>query len=303
MLKPGKNVLKQALDLSPVATAIVDRRGSRPVIAYVNQAFEALSGYDSGELAGRSWNDMLDDTSTGEAGDAIVQLRCHGRRGVADRLTLDLTPLYEGPGAPRYWLATEQQADYDERNTDPERQTLLGVLREARSCLRRTDNRDLVTGALNRRIFDELLLRDWLLARREQRAVALLLFRVDCFAAYSEVYGRHAADACLRKVAHAITGSLRRASDLTARYGEDRFAVLIGEADTTHAAKLAERIAGRVRGLAIHHPRALQERFVTVSWGVASRIPASRDHKPDLIAMAEAGLDNTIAPVTRLQAG
>ncbi len=300
MVDLGKNVLRQALDLSPVATAIVDRRHANPVFCYANSSFEALSGYDAGELLGQPWEALLEEPDA--VGDGEVRLRCHARLGGSELLNLELTPLYGGPGEPRYWLATERQAEHADAAADPERRALMSVLREARGCLQRADNRDPVTGVMNRRIFDELLHRDWLLARRQQRSVAVLVFRIDSFAAYGDVFGRHAQDACLRKVAHAITGSLRRASDLTARYGSDSFAVLIGEASLEQAAALAERIAARVREQAIHHPRAATDRFVTVSYGAASRTPGSRTDKPDLVTEAEAQLGSSPA-LARLQAG
>lgn len=268
---------------------IVDLKADPQDVQYVNQAFEALSGYDAGELLGRPWEQLCNSNADAAAHEVMqsIELRCHPRLGAAEYLHLDLLPLYDGPGAPRYWLATEQPAVSAEEKQGNEREALLSVLRDARTHLRRLDGRDSATGVLNRRAFDELMHRDWVLARRQQRSVALMVFRLDHFAAYGEVYGRHAADACLRKVAHAISGSLRRAGDLTARYADDGFAVLMGEADEAQAAELAGRIAAKVRGLAIHHPRSMDDRFVTVSYGVASVVPDGPRCQPDLIALAE----------------
>ncbi|MBT8421675.1 MAG: GGDEF domain-containing protein, partial [Gammaproteobacteria bacterium] len=178
----------------------------------------------------------------------------------------------------------------DEESGDPERESMLSFLREARARMRHADGRDNTTGVLNRRAFDDLMHRDWALARREQRSLAVIVFQVDCFAAYRDVFDRHAADACLRKVANVITGNLRRAGDLTACYSEDRFAVLFGLGDSRQALERAEIISDRVRELALHHPRSVLGRFVTVSYGVASATPETLHNKPDLIAMAEADL-------------
>ena len=80
--------------------------------------------------------------------------------------------------------------------------------------------------------------------------------------------------------------SLRREGDLTARYADDCFAVLMGDASEAQAAEMAGRIAAKVRGLAIHHPRSMRDRFVTLSWGVASARPEGLGSRPDLIAQA-----------------
>ena len=305
MVGLSKNIIKQALDLSPVATFIVDLKSEPQAVQYVNQAFEALSGFDAAELVGRPWAPLLEsvpdvgsDTQLRE-----VQFRCHPRLGAAEHMRLDLLPLYEGPGAPRYWLATEQQQVNAAEQHDDEREALLSMLRDARTHLRRLDGRDSATGMLNQRVFEDLLQRDWVLARREQRAVALMVFQLEHYDAYRDVFGRHAADACLRKVGHAISGSLRRAGDLTARYADDRFAVLMGEADETQAAELAQRIAAKVRGLAIHHPRSTQDRFVTVSFGVTSVVPDTSLSRPNLIDLAEQDMVSRPAAAPQLSAG
>ena len=129
-----------------------------------------------------------------------------------------------------------------------------------------------------------------MLARREQRSLGLMLFQLDGFNAYREVYGRHAADSCLRKVAHAITGSLRRATDLTARFEDDQFVVLVAQGDENKITDLAAAIAGKVRGLSVHHPRSPVDRFVTVSFGVAVGIPASTGGVNVLVEQAEESL-------------
>jgi len=204
----------------------------------------------------------------------VAELECHPRLGVSDRLTLDMLPLYDRPGTPRYWVGTERQAETEASADELEREALLGVLRDARMHLRRLEGRDSATGILNRRAFDDIFQRDWVMARIEQRSLAILLFKLDAFDAYFEVFGRHAADSCLRKVAHAITGSLRRAGDLAARFSDDQFVVLIAADDEPAVANFAASIAEKVRGLSIHHPRSLVDRFVTVSFGCAAMVPA-----------------------------
>jgi diguanylate cyclase (GGDEF)-like protein len=292
MFNISKNILKQALDISPVATVIVDLQGSVQRVAYVNQAFEALSGFDSGELIGHPWQQLLADEDEQEAcSDQIAELQCHPRLGASDCLSVELLPLFDRPGTPRYLVGTERQMLEPELlGDDTDREALLAVLRDARMHLRRLDGRDSATGILSRHAFDDLLQRDWVLARREQRSLGLMLFQLDGFDAYREVYGRHAADSCLRKVAHAITGSLRRAADLTARFQDDQFVVLISQGDESKIADLAAAIAGKVRGLSVHHPRSPVDRFVTVSFGVAVGIPASTGSVNVLVEQAEESL-------------
>jgi diguanylate cyclase (GGDEF)-like protein len=269
-----------------VATIIIDRNAPVAVVTYVNHAFEAMSGFDAAELVGRTWRQLLVGQVDHDHSEHVAELECHPRLGVADRLMLDMLPLYDRPGTPRYWVGTERQVETEATADDGEREALLGVLRDARMHLRRLEGRDSATGILNRRAFDDILQRDWVMARREQRSLGIMLFRLDAFDAYSEVFGRHAADSCLRKVAHAITGSLRRAGDLAARFSDDQFAVLIGQDDEAAVSEFAASIAEKVRGLSVHHPRSLVDRFVTVSYGYASMVPADAATPKALIEAA-----------------
>jgi diguanylate cyclase (GGDEF)-like protein len=286
MFNLDKSILKQALDLSPVATVIIDLNGSVTEVAYVNQAFEALSGFDVAELVGQPWHQLLVGEPDPESCPQVAQLECHPRLGVSEQLVLDMLPLYDRPGTPRYWVGTECPSDPKLSADDGEREALLAVLRDARMHLRRLEGRDSATGILNRRAFDDMFQRDWVMAKREQRSIGIVLLRLDAFEGYREVFGRHAADSCLRKVAHAITGSLRRAGDLAARFSDDQFAVLIAADDEANVINFAARIAEKVRGLAIHHPRSPVDRFVSVSFGVATTIPAGTATTDSLIKTA-----------------
>ena len=302
MFNLNKRIIRQALELSPVATVIVDLKTHPKPVVFVNQAFEALSGYDAGELIGHPWSELLADesgaheTATEMQAGQIAVLNCHPRLGVADELRLDMLPLYDQPGTPRYWVGTEHHLMHPEENDhDAERDALLAVLRDARMHLRRLDGRDSATGVLNRRAFDDLLGRDWVMARREKREISVLVMRVDGFPAYREVFGRHAADSCMAKVAHAITGSLRRGGDLAARFSDDQFVVLIGHSDKSQAQSMADKIAAKVRGLSIHHPRSSVDRFVTVSIGLAAAVPSGASAPAELVEQAVAALPEAAA--------
>ena len=111
MFELGKNVIKQALDLSPVATVIIDRNAPSAMVTYVNHAFEAMSGFDSAELVGQPWEQLLVGKDDPEKKEHRAELECHPRLGVSDQLTFEMLPLYDRPGTPRYWVGTERQSE------------------------------------------------------------------------------------------------------------------------------------------------------------------------------------------------
>lgn len=142
------------------------------------------------------------------------------------------------------------------------------ALLKAKRRIRDLSRDDPVTGLLNERVFREVLDHDWAVAAREKSALALVVFSLDDFDAYVDVFGRHAADSCLRRVGQAVRRCLRRASDVVGRLDGERFAVLSHAPDEPAVQDFAVRISTAVRELGLHHPRSRSGRFVTVSFRV-----------------------------------
>jgi diguanylate cyclase (GGDEF)-like protein len=146
------------------------------------------------------------------------------------------------------------------------------ALMRARRRIRDLSRDDTVTGLFNESAFREVLAHDWAVAARERGTLALVAFQLEEFTAYVEVFGRHAADSCLRRVAQALKRHLRRASDVATRINRDEreyLVVLSHSSDEAGVREFAGRIAVAVRELGLHHPRSRASRFVTVSYGVA----------------------------------
>lgn len=68
---------------------------------------------------------------------------------------------------------------------------------------------DTLTGAKNRRVFDEHLARLWPQAAAERRTIAILLIDVDHFKAYNDYYGHQAGDGSLRQIAECLQSIVR----------------------------------------------------------------------------------------------
>jgi len=142
------------------------------------------------------------------------------------------------------------------------------ALLKAKRRIRDLSRDDPVTGLLNGRAFREVFEHDWAVAAREKTQLSLVTFTLDEFDAYIEVFGRHAADSCLRRAGQAIRRCLRRASDVVARPGGAQFVVLSHASDEDGIREFAGRISTAVRELGLHHPRSSASKFVTVSFEV-----------------------------------
>jgi diguanylate cyclase (GGDEF)-like protein len=134
---------------------------------------------------------------------------------------------------------------------------------------------DPLTGAKNRRVFDEHLARLWQQGIDDRRPLAVLLIDVDHFKAYNDRYGHQAGDHALRRVAQALKAHVQRPMDVLTRYGGEEFAALIYDMDAAQAGQLAEQMRRAVTDLAIEHRASRVCGTVSVSVGVAAIEPGS----------------------------
>lgn len=167
---------------------------------------------------------------------------------------------------------------------------LYQQLQEANRELKRLASLDGLTLIANRRRFDEYLELEWRRGMREKMPVALILCDVDFFKVYNDTYGHQAGDTCLKAVADALKGAVKRPTDLVARYGGEEFAVILPHTEMGGALHVAELIQAEVRGLKLSHQGSLVSEFVTLSLGVAVLVPVPGRERVDLIALADKAL-------------
>jgi len=167
------------------------------------------------------------------------------------------------------------------------------ALLKAKRRIRDLSRDDPVTGLLNGRAFREVLEHDWAVAAREKRTLSLVVFTLCEFDAYVDVFGRHAADSCLRRVGQAIRRCLRRASDVVGRLDGAELIVLSHASDEDGVHEFATRISTAVRELGLHHPRSTVSKFVTVSFriGVGNAAGDKRSAKDFIDALLAGAAD------------
>ena len=106
--------------------------------------------------------------------------------------------------------------------------------------------KDGLTGLFNRRHFDETLPLMWRVAQREAKTLFLILFDVDYFKQFNDMYGHQAGDDCLRRVASLALGCAHRPQDMVFRYGGEEFVVLLvgGANDARHVSECIRKGRG-----------------------------------------------------------
>jgi diguanylate cyclase (GGDEF)-like protein len=317
----GKHLFRQALEVLPVPALIVDAGSRDSVAVFANRAAARAFGMAVTELVGRPLRSLMNGESA-EGSSGAWCLRTPG-----GPLTFNASPLHSETGSPGFCLLTlagespvraepvsrpaaapavgrpRSGGTAATRPTDPNATGAFatgafatGSFSVTETWSRMRDERnDPATGVLGREAFMEILERDLAEDRPADRNVNVMLFRVEGVESYQSLFGRHATDACLRKVAHTISTNLRRGSDACGRTGSDEFMVLCHGGDSASTAEFAARIAQRVRDLAIHHPRAANGRYVTVSWGLVVSGGNSRTSRHEVLEAAGQDLERRAA--------
>ncbi len=155
--------------------------------------------------------------------------------------------------------------------------------------LQRLSTTDGLTGISNRRMFDELSVREWRRCERMKKPISLVMVDVDHFKLYNDHYGHQAGDECLKTVAAQMQRAAPRPSDLVARYGGEEFAFVLGETDADGAKWVANLLRQRIDDLNLPHA-ASSLQHVSVSCGVASIVPGANLSLETLLQSADHAL-------------
>jgi diguanylate cyclase (GGDEF)-like protein/PAS domain S-box-containing protein len=280
MSSQDPKLFRTLVEAGPAGVVICEPRDGDWVVSFVNAAMLKLTGYDASAFMGRNLKFLQGDdrdqdglgkvrTALREGSACQTMLRNYRRDGTLFWNEIQLVPLRGADRQITHFASFHREGGIprsspaEARDPTMSTQTMLAYLRD-----------DKLTGLLRRPYLEELIRRDWALAQRESRRVSLLVFDLDHFSLYREVFGRQGADQSFRRIARVVSGCFRRASDLCGRFDEDQIAAFTTGMDQAQVVKLAESVLARIRDLAIHHPRSNVSRFVTASAGAVSIVPA-----------------------------
>ena len=100
---------------------------------------------------------------------------------------------------------------------------------------------DVLTGTYNRRMFEEMFLKEVDRAKRYSHPLCLVLIDIDEFKLFNDNYGHKIGDEILCSIADILRQSLRQ-SDTLARWGGEEFIVILPNIDIDQAREKAEMI-------------------------------------------------------------
>lgn len=118
---------------------------------------------------------------------------------------------------------------------------LLAELRHALEEERLLANTDLLTGAMNRRSFNELAEKKMIVSEVNRKPYTLVYIDLDDLKIINDRRGHAEGDMVLKTVADVLQKQIRH-GDLLARLGGDEFAVLLGDTGQETATKIVQRL-------------------------------------------------------------
>jgi two-component system cell cycle response regulator len=289
------DMYRRLVETSPEGVVLIDAQNPEQPVIYANSAFEALTGYTAAELLGRNLrllqaNDRDQDgrhrlrEALGRGETCRVLLRNYRKDGSLFWNQMVVLPLRDAEGRVTHFVGHHRDAG-ERLRADPKvsKDSMSGAHQPTTVAVR--DDR--LTGLFTLAYLEELLKRDWAVAHREQRHIAIFAVDIDALDLYNTTFGRAAGDSTIRRVAHVVSGCLRRSSDVTARMDGGSLVAFAPGLTYEQALSVGQLMAERVRDLRIHHPRSAVLRYISISVGVSSAIPGAEDSPSNLLQKSQ----------------
>lgn len=271
-----------AVEASSNGIILIDAQGPERPIIYSNRAFEKMTGYSGGEVAGRSLASFLacdHDVALAEFTSMALQ-QAEERRSVVRSRRRDGTV---------FW---NEFAITAVRNEGGSITHYVGVLNDVterityEQQLAHQANHDSLTGLANRNLLTDRIEQAIVNARRYGHWAALLLVDLDHFKYINDSLGHATGDLIVKDVAELLR-SCAREGDTVARLGGDEFVLVLyhvdGEQDVVRVMdRIVETISAPVRIEGREH-------HLTCSVG-ASVFPRDADSAEHLLRNADTAM-------------
>ena len=222
---------KRAAEVLNVTSAVYRAMGEAVVIQdannsilMVNEAFQALTGFNFTELEGKSFADFL--------------VKRHGARSYSDIFTtLEAMGRWEGQA----WIRMKDGGEvlrfasiystFNEEGVPLQRVALLSDVtdqRKARELINQQANFDPLTGLPNRRLMFDRLEQLIKQSIRSDKSIAIAYIDLDNFKDINDSRGHDFGDQLLKGISARLRSEVRQ-TDTVARIGGDEFVILLGD--------------------------------------------------------------------------
>ncbi|MBN2651761.1 MAG: GGDEF domain-containing protein [Spirochaetales bacterium] len=143
---------------------------------------------------------------------------------------------------------------------------------------------DSLTNLHNRRYFNQMFEREVAFSIREKKPLSIIILDVDNFKQYNDTYGHIKGDECLVEIANILSTSIKRKTDILARFGGEEFVIILPATDLQGCEIVARRLIENVYKARIP---GVKEFYVTISAGCASSSSITAETAEKLLISAD----------------
>jgi diguanylate cyclase len=233
--------------------------------AFLRKTFEDFKGivWDFvGQLSEDAQNEKADDHLLGAS-----------LRDLKEAVEADSIPLLREKSRHFIDLYVSQAARREERRTKRVKAVKknLDVVKKQLVEADRSMRMDHLTGAFNRKSFDEQLKEQLNLFTLSDVPCSMIMLDIDYFKKINDNYGHDTGDFILKECVKLIQDVFNRDGDFVARVGGEEFAIILPNHSIEQTFKLAEKLQARIRK-DVFIEKNMELRF-TVSMGLAQLLP------------------------------
>lgn len=272
------------------------------MVRLVNRAAKQMFSPDGREMKGREWEKVVRDAKFARDVVDVVHARnqsggellLRGVDGITHMLSLSTSTIDDALGKPLAHICVF--TDVSERYAaETHREALIGrlestlaQLQSANEQLHHLSNVDSLTGAANRRRFEEMLRSSCDHAGETGEQLTLIIIDLDNFKEINDRFGHPAGDECLIHLVNLCEEVATRPHDVVARIGGEEFALIMPDTPREGGVRVAERVRGLVETSPVaSHGEPIR---LTVSIGVVSTDNATAAVPEKLIQAADEAL-------------
>lgn len=159
-----------------------------------------------------------------------------------------------------------ENAEKEKENLQKHFTDVISNVTEQNKMLLEKSQKDYLTGIYNRESFEEFVAIEIQRYHRYMQPVTIIFFDIDNFREISETYGHEAGDRVLKGIALNV-GNILRGTDIFARYGGEKFIVLLPHTELKKGLNAAKKLRKIVQDTAfVYEGEKVQ---VTVSIGMS----------------------------------
>lgn len=277
-VRANEKRLRNVLEYAAEGIITIDSEGR---VLSMNRAAEGIFGYKNEEVAGKNVSMLMPEPYRSHHDEYLQNYATTGQARLIGKGREVLGQRKGGKSFPMHLSVSEARGG--------DTPIYAAIVRDItqhkveQRTLKQAATYDVLTGLMNRGVFEKELEAAMASAKHNGHALCLCMCDIDKFKAVNDLYGHQAGDDVLRKMGELIREEVRR-DDLAGRFGGDEFCICFTHAPAIEGIAATERIRERLGSHVFGRERGQPLFFVKATFGLADLV----SHEMDLKALFKA---------------